>query len=57
MSIAMLLSHLFRPVALRQLRKLKLSSLGWTKRSYENKNELLQLNQQLRKTAVSGSYI
>ncbi len=41
-----------RTVALRQLRKLELSSLGWTKRSYENKNEIVQLKQQVRKTAV-----
>lgn len=45
-----------RPVALRQLRKLELSTLGWTERSYENKNELLQLNQQVRKTAVGRSF-
>jgi hypothetical protein len=39
-------------VALRRLRKLKLSSLGWTEQTYENKNELLQPKQQSRKTAV-----
>jgi len=40
---------------LRRLRKLKLSTLGWTKQTYENKNELLQPKQQSRKTAVSAA--
>lgn len=44
----------YSPVALRQLRKLELSSLGWTERSYEKLNELLQQKQQSRKTAVNG---